>query len=263
MICSALVKNVLRERFSSPTRMLAVALIILYLVYQDAFVLSSGQFPHLDAPWLSSDERSMNFFAYILGFGVIGQDMSSGTIQVILSRPLSRVSYVLSKWTAIFLGSVFFCLFTLLAEHLVSVGQNSALLFDSSVLVAGASRILLCLLSTSTIVCVSSLFPGMRDILALIAVSFVDAFVSFVLFHCGDFSSVSWIPEALMKTMNNAVHFIAYLSAMLGSITDIRLAFIVYGISWTRISLFCLLVSGLVAIAVLSVIKREISYATD
>lgn len=263
MICSALVTNVLYERLHSPARLLAVGLIILFLVYGDAFILSSGEFPHLDTTWLSEDTRSLSFFAYILGFGVIGQDMSSGTIQVILSRPLSRVSYVLSKWTAIFLGSVFLCLFTALAEHLVSVGQNPNLLFDPSLLLVCADRILLCLLSTSLIVCLSSLFPGMRDIMALIAASFLNEFLSLTLYFSQDISHIPGIPETLAKVVNNILHFLTYVSSMLASVTDLRLAFIVYGISWARITFFCLLISGLVALAVFVVVKKEISYATD
>lgn len=263
IICSALVRNVLHERFRSPIRVLAVGLIILYLVYSDAFVLASGEITHLDTSWVSGDTRSLSFFAYVLGFGVIGQDMSSGTIQIILSRPLSRVAYVLSKWMAIFLGSAFLSIFTALAEHFISVGQNSSLLFDLSLLQVCASRILIALLSTSVIVCASSLFPGMRDIVALIAGSFINEIIEMTLYFSYGLSEMPGIPEQIAKIIDSVTHFLSYLAGMLVSITDLRLAFFVYGISWARITLFCLLISGLVSIAIFAVVKKEISYATD
>ena len=44
-------------------------------------------------------------FAVLLGAGIIGQDMSSGTLQLLFARPVTRGEYVLSRWLGASLGA--------------------------------------------------------------------------------------------------------------------------------------------------------------
>ena len=85
-----------RERFSSLVRMALLITTwgfpVLFALYQDPIRVP-----------LASD-----FFGafMVLGAGVIGRDLSTGVLQLILARPVTRQQYVLSRWAA--LGSAGF-----------------------------------------------------------------------------------------------------------------------------------------------------------
>lgn len=64
---------------------------------------------------------------WLFGLGLISRDISSGSIQLVLLRPLSRASYVLSKWAALASFGVAVLLFmhAAYALHHSFSGQNA------------------------------------------------------------------------------------------------------------------------------------------
>ena len=101
--------NTLRWFFDSPARLIAAGLMAL-LAYGiaggSAHVMVNGvsSTGMADAPPASLARYGNVVFAllaWILGFGVIRREVSSGAIQLVMLRPLSRASYVLSKWAAL------------------------------------------------------------------------------------------------------------------------------------------------------------------
>lgn len=89
-----LISAFLRQRVTSPIR---VGLILLLTVFPLGFVAITGE--------LGSLEGLAGPIALILAAGAIGQDVSSGTLQLLLVRPVSRPSYLVSRWLAATLGA--------------------------------------------------------------------------------------------------------------------------------------------------------------
>jgi hypothetical protein len=82
-----LVLAFLRQRFTSPMRL---ALVLLISIFPLGGVILMGQINVLAgvaAP-----------LALILAAGAIGQEVSSGTLQLLFARPVTRPSYLVSRW---------------------------------------------------------------------------------------------------------------------------------------------------------------------
>ena len=84
-----LVSALLRQRLASPMRMF-----ILFALTVPALGISAltGAF----APVVGGGY----WFALVLAAGAIGQDVSSGVLHLTFARPVTRSSYVLSRWGA-------------------------------------------------------------------------------------------------------------------------------------------------------------------
>lgn len=82
-----LVLAFLRQRFTSPMRL---ALVLLISIFPLGGAILTGQLNLLAgiaAP-----------LALILAAGAIGQEVSSGTLQLLFARPVTRPSYLVSRW---------------------------------------------------------------------------------------------------------------------------------------------------------------------
>ena len=84
---ATLVLTLLRQRLSSPLRALFLGVVALVCIVAVVVTRSLTPFSQL-GPTL----------AVVFAAGLIGQEMSSGTLQLALARPLTRRRYVLSRW---------------------------------------------------------------------------------------------------------------------------------------------------------------------
>ena len=147
----ALMVALLRQRMTSPVRV--VLLVFLF------------GFPLLGA-WAMQSARGLGdpfMIALVLGAGAIGQDLSSGVLQLTFARPVSRSSYVLSKWAAIALASAGIALVQLALGFLLLSSRGepmtaSALARSAGETVASAAGV------GGVIVLFSSLLPGLGDL---------------------------------------------------------------------------------------------------
>lgn len=144
------------------TRPLAVAVAAAYGLY--AFFASLPFFqPGTDAGvalWLG---QGCAVLVWVLGAGLIGSDVSSGSLALLLSRPLSRTRYLFSRWlglVAAVLGMHLLLFALMLALHGVAQGQAPTLP-DLANLVLGAVFITVC--HASLLVLLSSCLPGIGD----------------------------------------------------------------------------------------------------
>ena len=87
----ALIVYFLKERLLSPIRL---GLLALFLVIP---LVSRVIHPECDLPGTAD----VFWLVLILGAGIIGRDLSSGVLQLLLARPIRRSTYVLSRWTAL------------------------------------------------------------------------------------------------------------------------------------------------------------------
>lgn len=91
----ALVSAFLRQRLSSPMRLGLLVLVTLFPLGGVAIMGTIGVLGGIAGP-----------IALILAAGAIGQDVSSGTLQLLLARPVTRPSYLVSRWLAATLGAI-------------------------------------------------------------------------------------------------------------------------------------------------------------
>jgi ABC-type transport system involved in multi-copper enzyme maturation permease subunit len=100
--------NTLRWFLDSPPRLITAGLMafLTYLVVGGVAhmsingVSSAGMFNTPQA-LASAGDKILVLLAWILGVGLVRREVASGAIQLVLLRPLSRSSYVLSKWAAL------------------------------------------------------------------------------------------------------------------------------------------------------------------
>lgn len=105
---ATLLRAFLLQRFTSPMRL---ALTSLFTFFPLVGVALSGQLSLLGgiaAP-----------LAILYAAGAIGQDVSSGTLQLLLVRPVTRPSYVLNRWLGAMLAALGVVFLTLLFAVLV------------------------------------------------------------------------------------------------------------------------------------------------
>ena len=85
----------LRQRFTSPMRLGLLMLVTVFPLGAAAVMGTLSPLAGIASP-----------LALILAAGAIGQDVSSGTLQLLLVRPVSRPSLLVHRWLASVLGAV-------------------------------------------------------------------------------------------------------------------------------------------------------------
>lgn len=85
-----IILTTLRERFSAPNRWFAAALLFAIPILTSSAPGAGARMPFLDV-----------ILVWLVGAGIIGEEISTGTILLVLSRPVTRRAYVLSKWAAL------------------------------------------------------------------------------------------------------------------------------------------------------------------
>jgi len=146
--------NTLRSQMDAPVRLVIAGLLALLL-----YLFVSGEVRVNAAPisgigsLVSGGNYLLPMLLWLLGLGLISRDISSGSIQLVLLRPLTRASYVLSKWAALASVGAAVLLFmhlSYVAHHGVDAEAVSslALLFAAQCLQVAAIAAVIALFST-------------------------------------------------------------------------------------------------------------------
>lgn len=107
-----------------------------------------------------------------LGAGVVSRDISSGAVQMILARPLSRTAYLLGRWLGVLWAFAIFLAITAILVLLFSYAVLPAMhasvapLSLPSLLRGGAGALLDGVLFSATLLCLSTFLPGYGDLIA-------------------------------------------------------------------------------------------------
>ena len=104
----------LRQRLTSPMRL---ALIVLFTLFPLGLVAIMGS--------LSPLSGIAGPLALVFAAGAIGQDVSSGTLQLLLVRPVTRPAYLVNRWLASGLGALGLTLFAFALGALVLMLKGS------------------------------------------------------------------------------------------------------------------------------------------
>jgi ABC-type transport system involved in multi-copper enzyme maturation permease subunit len=98
--------------------------------------------------------RDVRGFTLVLALGMIGQDVSSGVLQLLFARPVRRAEYVMSRWVAVWIGaSVLMALQLAAAWMILNLrgapldGQDVALALAKGVIEAGQLAAVMAMLS--------------------------------------------------------------------------------------------------------------------
>ncbi|MBI3535775.1 MAG: ABC transporter permease subunit [Deltaproteobacteria bacterium] len=104
------------------------------------------------------------WFTWILGAGLIGRDVSTGTLHLLLTRPIIRYRYVLVKWFALsFLATTICWLNFFLGIGIIRIFQGESIV--THVLLGEMINVLIYSFGTASLVAAfSSLLPGHGDL---------------------------------------------------------------------------------------------------
>ena len=111
---STIFVTTLRQRFSSRTRLLLVAVVFLFPIAFAAMARELG----------TTAARGGTVFAWLLGAGLLGQESASGVFQLLFARPIRRWEYVVNRWLAVVTGASVLALLQLAIEMFFFDGRS-------------------------------------------------------------------------------------------------------------------------------------------
>jgi ABC-type Na+ efflux pump permease subunit len=231
-----LIANYLRHRASSPMR---VALIVV----PSFFALGSVAMGHSLAPIAGLS----TFFGMVLAAGAIGQDVSSGTLQLLLARPVTRPGYVMSRWIASGVGaSVLHIGIVALSTIIVYLSGEHPPQWEPLALVlegiAGGFG------SAAVLIMFSALLDGLGDVAVLIACA-VGLQMTTAVAAWREWATVARISQHLQSSLAPAL----------------ALDWMFRGLhpSWFDMVSYGSTVAIALSVAILRVNRRELSYAAN
>ena len=179
-----LIRVFLIQRFTSPMR-LGLMFVIGFFSLVGA---TMGQ--------LSSLQGIALPFALLFATGAIGQDVSNGTLQMLLSRPVTRPSYVLNRWLGSMLAAGAVALTTIGIGALLVIGNGGKLdaIFVVRMLLEATTDIAA---FTAVTVMMSAFVAGIGD-LALYGASL---FMTSMIGGAAEFYRLPWVTRASRELM--------------------------------------------------------------
>jgi ABC-type transport system involved in multi-copper enzyme maturation permease subunit len=231
-----LVSAFLRQRFTSPMR---VGLVLLITFFPLGAVVLTGQ--------ISVISSIAAPLALILAAGAIGQEVSSGTLQLLFARPVTRPSYLASRWLAATLAS--FAIVVVVA----TLGSVGLMLRNMAPQPLDVVRVLLEALCSSAghaavLIMLSTLAGGLGDLGLYVATFFVNQMLA----GLAALQGWAWLARASGEVQG-----------LLGP----QLSFVWLGrdlpVSWFAIVSWASTVTLALAIGIAALNRRELSYGAD
>lgn len=232
-----LVLATLRQRFTSPIR-LVILLLLGWMPMLAIVVAPRTGFAALGDCYL---------LALTLTAGMIGQDLSSGTLQLLLARPVTRAQYVFSRWGAVAAGTFLVVVLQTLCAASLMLARGAPVPWGQAALHLGNSA-LIALGLAAVMALFSSLASGIAD-LGLLFLAWLSAQV---LEKVGMLKSWDWLvrgAEELLRVLKPEL--------------DLAPFFHAGPVSWLAVVSYLSTVTLCLALAVLVMNRRELSYASS
>jgi ABC-2 type transport system permease protein len=183
----------------------------------------------------------------VIAAGVIGQDVSSGVLQLVLARPVTRGEYVVSRWLAIGLMSallvivqVVLCALALSMRHAApEPGDALGLIGDNILCGFGAAAV---------ITLFSSLLAGLGDLALLLIAGFIASGLQGI----GQFTHSAVAARAGLEVQNFVVPHL-----------PVSQLFRSGDVPWFAIVSYFSTVTLCLALAIVAVNRKELSYAAS
>ena len=231
---ATLVAAFLRQRFTSPMRVGLLALVTVFPLGGAVLMNTLAPLAGIASP-----------IAFILAAGAIGQDVSSGTLQLLLVRPVSRPSLLVHRW----LGSALAA--TAITMLMLILGSGALVLRGTHPDALDLIRMVLEALcsaagSAAVMVMLSTLVGGLGDV----ALFFAALILSQMLEVLGTFQHWDWLVRACAE-----VHGV--LSPQLSW------EWMLHGTppSWFALASWASTVTLALAVGIARLNRRELSYA--
>lgn len=224
----------LRQRLTSPMRLGLIVLATLFPLGGVAIMGSLAVLGGIAAP-----------LALIFAAGAIGQDVSSGTLQLLLVRPVTRPAYLVNRWLAAVIGALGLTLlmFALGTLALMLRGQPPAasellrMTLESTSAAAGSAAIMICL---------STLAGGLGDV----GLYFASVILLQMLAAVGQFEQWAWLQRASTE-----------LQGVLGPQLSFAWLLQHTPVSWFALASWASSITLALAVGIARLNRRELSYA--
>ncbi len=226
----------LRQRFSSRTRLLLLAVVFLFPIGFAAMARELG----------TTLARGGGVFAFLLGAGILGQESASGVYQLLFARPIRRWEYVVSRWLAVIAGASALMLLQLAIVCLV-VGSHG-LPPVREIAMQAAEQVLAAIGTTSVILLFSSFLSGVGDVLGIVLAFFAAQVLGLI----GQLKQ----NEAILRTKDELLRFLSP-EMPIGPMTSGG------HFPWFEVVSYLSTVTLCLAVAVWVLNRREISYASE
>jgi len=226
----------LRQRLTSPIRM---GLLFLLATFPLGAAVITGT--------LSPLGGIAGPLALILAAGAVGQDVSSGTLQLLLVRPVSRPSLVVSRWLAATLAATAIVVALLVLATLAMVVRGThpdaldliRMVLEAACNAAGSAAVILML---------STLVGGLGDVALYMAALFVGQMFSTL----AEFKHWDWLSRACEELQGALMPTLSW-------------AWLVFHAppSWFALASWASTVTLALAVGIARLNRRELSYAAD
>jgi ABC-type transport system involved in multi-copper enzyme maturation permease subunit len=233
-----LIESFLRQRLTSVTRLVLLSLMFFFPIMVVLLIPSSPL--GLLAP-------NATQFALVLSAGMIGQDVSAGVLQLVFARPVRRSEYVFSRWAAA-AGAAVWVVIVQLALVTVVAALRGRLHDPGELLLFAAEGALRAIGVVSVMTLFSALVPGLAD-LAILA--------------------MAWFSNGVLGLVGQAAPHAGFLVRISEEIQrfvspEVALGPLLNGdaISWFAVASYLSTVSLCLALAVVVMNRKELSYAT-
>lgn len=231
-----LITAFLRQRLASPIRLVFLFLATTFPLLLVAVAPQTG---------FAALEHSLNF-ALVFGAGMIGQDVSSGVLQLLFARPVRRDVYVVSRWFGASIGAATIAVVQIGLAALIMAARGVTP-EAGAVAIAWGNHISSSFGATAPLLLLSALVPGLADIGLLLVIYFCSGIVQMV----GGALGYAWIARAgheIQSFVNPMIDF----ARVAGPAP-----------SWYEIVTYLSTVTLCIALAIVAVNRKELSYASS
>ncbi len=229
-----LVVAFLRQRFTSPMRLGLIVLATLFPLGGVAIMGSLSVLSGIAAP-----------LALIFAAGAIGQDVSSGTLQLLLVRPVTRPEYLVSRWLAAVIGALGLTLLMFVLGTLVLMLRGTPpaatelmkMVMESTAAASGNAAIMIML---------STLVGGLGDV----GLYFGTLIVLQMLAGVGQFKQWQWLIRACSELQGVLAPQLSFAWALQHT-----------PMSWFALASWASSITLALAVGIARLNRRELSYA--
>ena len=225
-----------RQRASSPVRLALLAMLAGMPLLPLAFM------PGANLAMLGNAQG----LVLILGAGMIGQDLSSGVLQLLFARPVRRPEYVLNRWLGVATAAAAVSLFQILLGCLLQAARGTPPAAQV-VLLFAAGRMLECFGLAAVLALFSSLVGGFGD-LALYLLANLGAGVVQMAGRAKSWAWADRIGTELLESLTPTLDLAHLIAAS--------------PMPWLPIVSYLSTVVTCLALAIVIVNRRELSYAS-
>jgi len=225
-----------RQRLTSPIRLALLGAITGFPLLAVAFMQGAGL-------TILGDSQGP---VLVLGAGMIGQDISSGVLQLLFARPVRRPDYVLTRWLGVAIAASAVAALQIMIALPLLAGRGMMPGMEE-ILPYAAGRVIESFGLAAVMALLSSLAPGLGDL----ALYLLGNMIGGVMQTAGRLKGWLWMD-----------HLGAELAASLQPTIDVGRLLHGSPVSWYPVVAYASTVTLCLAVAIVVVNRRELSYAS-